>query len=135
MGQAASREPGLGANEGSSPAEPETPRRPVRPRELQDSLNFYLYHPLAWRLAQVLARTPLTPNSVSVIGGCFVVVAGIVYALGFANGWGWPGALLGLLLHMTWHVVDGADGDLAIFERRRANRGRTCEKHSVSARA
>jgi phosphatidylglycerophosphate synthase len=23
------------------------------------------------------------------------------------------GALLGMVLHMTWHVVDGADGDLA----------------------
>jgi hypothetical protein len=31
-------------------------------------------------------------------------------------GWGlvWPwAALLGMTLHMTWHVVDGADGDLA----------------------
>lgn len=85
------------------------PQRPRRARELQDSLNYYLYHPLAWQLARVLARTPITPNMVSVIGGCFVVAAGIAYAQP-----GWPGpALLGLLLHMTWHVVDGADGDLA----------------------
>ncbi len=84
-------------------------RRPQRPRELQDPLNHYLYHPLAWKLARALAHTPLTPNMVSVIGGGFVVAAGIVYA----QGWGWQGALLGLLLHMTWHVVDGADGDLA----------------------
>jgi phosphatidylglycerophosphate synthase len=89
------------------------PRPPQRPRELQDALNYHLYHPLAWRLALLLARTPITPNAVSVIGGCFVVAAGVVYALAYANGWGWPGALLGLLLHMTWHVVDGADGDLA----------------------
>jgi len=86
-----------------------SPPRPKRPRELQDSLNFHLYHPLAWRLATLLARTPLTPNMVSVIGGCFVVAAGIIYA----QPWGWPGALLGMALHMTWHVVDGADGDLA----------------------
>ena len=66
------------------------PLRPKRPRELQDSLNFHLYHPLAWRLALLLAKTTLTPNIVSVIGGCFVVVAGIVYA----QPWGWPGALL-----------------------------------------
>lgn len=90
-----------------------SPPRPKRPRELQDSLNFHLYHPLAWRLARLLARTPLTPNQVSVIGGCFVVAAGIVYVQTFLHSWGWPGALLGMLLHMTWHVVDGADGDLA----------------------
>lgn len=86
-----------------------TATRPARPRELQDALNFYLYHPLAWQLARLLARTPLTPNMVSVIGGGFVIAAAAAYALP-----GWPGpALLGMALHMTWHVVDGADGDLA----------------------
>ncbi len=93
-----------------------TPTRepPRRARELQDGLNHYLYHPLAWRLAQGLARTPVTPNAVSVCGGLFVVAAGAVYWQGPGWGLGWPwAALLGLMLHMTWHVVDGADGDLA----------------------
>ncbi len=88
-------------------------KRPQRKRELQDSLNHYLYHPLAWQLARQLAKTPITPNIVSVIGGGFVVAAGVVYAMGSTLGWGWHGALVGMLLHMTWHVVDGADGDLA----------------------
>jgi phosphatidylglycerophosphate synthase len=91
-----------------------TRERPRRPRELQDSLNYYLYHPLAWRLARALAPTPITPNMVSVGGGLFVVAAGIAYWRGAAWGLAWPWApLLGLALHMTWHVVDGADGDLA----------------------
>ncbi len=101
---------GAGQTGGGRPA---SPPQPKRPRELQDPLNFYLYHPLAWRLAQQLAKTPLTPNMVSVIGGCFVVAAGVVYAQTYLHSWGWPGALLGMLLHMSWHVVDGADGDLA----------------------
>lgn len=80
-----------------------------RPRELEDALNLHLYHPLAWRLAQRLARTSLTPNAVSVIGAGCVVAAAVVYA----QPW-WPiSALLGMALHMSWHVVDGADGDLA----------------------
>lgn len=88
--------------------------RPRRARELQDGLNHYLYHPLAWQLARLLAKTPLTPNMVSVIGGCFVIAAGYVYAQPAIAGHGWPWpALIGMLLHMTWHVVDGADGDLA----------------------
>jgi phosphatidylglycerophosphate synthase len=91
-----------------------TRERPRRPRELQDSLNHYLYHPLAWRLARLLAPTPVTPNMVSVTGGLFVVAAGIVYWRSPAWGMVWPwGPLLGTALHMTWHVVDGADGDLA----------------------
>lgn len=85
------------------------PVRPRRPRELQDPLNHYLYHPLAWQLARRLAHTPVTPNMVSVAGAMFVIAAAFCY-------WGmaWPaGAVLGMVLHMTWHVVDGADGDLA----------------------
>jgi len=97
------------AGEGTaSPAGAPT-RRPQRPRELQDGLNYWLYHRLAWQLARLLARTPITPNAVSVIGGFFVVAAAVAYA---QPGWPLP-ALCGMLLHMTWHVVDGADGDLA----------------------
>ncbi len=85
------------------------PKRPMRPRELQDPLNHYLYHPLAWQLARRLAATPLTPNMVSVCGGLMVVLAGVCY-----SGLSYPlSAALGMLLHMSWHVVDGADGDLA----------------------
>jgi phosphatidylglycerophosphate synthase len=66
-----------------------------------------------------LARTPLTPNMVSVIGAGFVIAAGIAYA----QPW-WPvSALLGLVLHMTWHVVDGADGDLARISGRSSPTG------------
>jgi phosphatidylglycerophosphate synthase len=85
------------------------PERPLRPPELQDPLNIHLYHPLAWRLARLLARTPVTPNAVSVFGGLMVIAAGAAYA-----GLAWPvSAALGMALHMGWHVVDGADGDLA----------------------
>ncbi len=88
------------------------PERPVRPRELQDPLNHFFYHPLAWQLAKLLARTPATPNMVSVFGGLLVVAAGIAYAQPGPLIYPWS-ALLGLALHMGWHIVDGADGDLA----------------------
>ena len=80
-----------------------------RPPELQDGLNRYLYHPLAARLARLLAATPVTPNIVSVVGLLLIWAA-----VGAYVGLGWPqGALLGFLLHAAWHVTDGADGDLA----------------------
>lgn len=84
-------------------------KRPARAREMQDALNHYLYHPLAWQLARLLSPTPITPNMVSVFGGLLVVAAGVVYWSTSGPLW----AMLGLLLHMSWHVVDGADGDLA----------------------
>jgi len=84
-------------------------KRPTRARELQDALNHYIYHPLAWQLARALAPTPLTPNMVSVFGGLLVVAAGVVYWSTTGPWW----ALVGMVLHLSWHVVDGADGDLA----------------------
>jgi phosphatidylglycerophosphate synthase len=87
--------------------------RPARAREMQDMLNHHIYHPLAWRLARMLAPTPLTPNMVSVVGAMFVIAAGLVY-WSTSGASGWPRwALLGMALHLAWHVVDGADGDLA----------------------
>jgi hypothetical protein len=76
---------------------------------MQDALNHYIYHPLAWQLARALAATPLTPNIVSVFGGLLVVAGGLVYWSTSGPWW----ALAGMVLHLSWHVVDGADGDLA----------------------
>ncbi|WP_407874876.1 CDP-alcohol phosphatidyltransferase family protein [Qipengyuania nanhaisediminis] len=80
-----------------------------RPPELEDWLNRRLYHPLSARLANALAPTPVTPNAVSVAGGALVVLAAGLYA----SGLGIAAAAAGLGIHMAWHVLDGADGDLA----------------------
>lgn len=92
---------------------------PERPRELHDVLNRRLYHPLARELAKKLAPTFITPNMVSIIGAGFVVAAAFAYT---QPSWPLP-ALVGLLLHITWHVVDGADGDLARMTGRSSVRG------------
>lgn len=80
-----------------------------RHSELEDPLNRWLYHPLAGRLAHLLRPTGVTPNAVSFLG-----MVAIVAAAGAYSWLAWPvGALVGLMLHMSWHVLDGADGDLA----------------------
>lgn len=80
-----------------------------RPRELEDGLNRFVYHPLAFRLAQLLRPTGISPNAVSVLGMMCVWAAAAAYV-----GLAWPfSVLIGLSFHMLWHVVDGADGDLA----------------------
>ena len=80
-----------------------------RPRELEDGLNLYLYHPLAARLARRLKPTGISPNAVSVFGCLLVWAAAWAY-----TGLAWPqGVAVGFTLHLLWHVVDGADGDLA----------------------
>jgi hypothetical protein len=81
----------------------------TRPRELEDPLNLFVYHPLAARLAVLLVPTGISPNAVSLLSLvclCLATWAFIAVA--------WPlNALAGLVFMLLWHVVDGADGDLA----------------------
>lgn len=90
-----------------------------KPRELQGFLNRFAYHPAARRLALWLSATAVTPNMVSVFGAAMVCATGVLYALV-----GTPAAIAaGFALHLLWHVVDGADGDLARLTGRASPRG------------
>lgn len=80
-----------------------------KPRELQGFLNRTIYHPAARRLASVLVPTPVTPNMVSVFGAAMVITTGVLYARVGTM----AAVLAGFAIHLLWHVVDGADGDLA----------------------
>lgn len=93
--------------------------RPQRPAELEDTLNARLYHPLSWRLAQWLAPTRVTPDMVSIAGALAIMLAALAYS---QQAWPWSVAL-GLALHMSWHVLDGADGDLARLTGRSSPHG------------
>jgi len=94
----------------STPAELPPLRTPRgRPPELEDGLNRFIYHPLAHRLALLLRPTGVSPNAVSVLGMLLVWGAAAAYV-----GLAWPQSVaIGFTLHLAWHVVDGADGDLA----------------------
>ena len=80
-----------------------------RPPEIEGWLNLHIYHPLSHRLAAALRPTGVTPNMVSVLGFLLICAAAGAY-----TGLAWPlSAALGCFLHLSWHVVDGADGELA----------------------
>ncbi|HEX4736500.1 MAG TPA: CDP-alcohol phosphatidyltransferase family protein [Allosphingosinicella sp.] len=84
-------------------------QRSIHPPEMEDWLNARIYHPLAGRLAEALAPTPVTPNMVSFAGWMLIVAAAFLY-----TGLPWPvSVLLGFPVHALWHVFDGADGALA----------------------
>lgn len=85
----------------------------TRVRAMQAPLDRMIFHPLAARLAHWLSGTPATPNMVSIAGGAAVVCAGIAYNQSdMQSGWFLP-VVAGFLIHLSWHILDGADGDLA----------------------
>jgi hypothetical protein len=93
----------------SGAADGERPEARTKPPELEDFLNRRLFHPLSRRLAVVLVPTFVTPNMLSLSGALLVLSAGVLYS--FVST---PMAIAtGFAMHLMWHVVDGADGDLA----------------------
>lgn len=116
MDKGAASETSSGSAEGEAVSEVSAQGRPI---DLEDWLNGTIYHPLSMRLARALAPTPISPNMVSIAGGLMIVMTAYVYGTSVS----WPGILLGLLIHMSWHVLDGADGDLARLTNRTSSTG------------
>ena len=84
--------------------------RPIRrTTEIEEITNLYFIHPLAGRLVPIFARLRVTPNAVSIMGMLFGILSAVAYYryedLRFA--------ITGFALMIAWHVMDGADGQLA----------------------
>jgi CDP-diacylglycerol--serine O-phosphatidyltransferase len=89
-----------------------TGRIPIRrTTEIEEITNLYLIHPLAGRLVPIFARLRVTPNAVSILGMLF----GILSAVAYYRYWNLRFAITGFALMIAWHVLDGADGQLARF--------------------
>lgn len=86
-----------------------SPAEPRRTAEIEEITNRYLIHPVASRLVPLLAKAHVAPNVVSVAGMVFGISAGAAYYRYRALEW----TIAGFLLMLAWHVMDGADGQLA----------------------
>ena len=82
---------------------------PGRPTEIEEASNRVLVHPVSRALVDRLVATPVTPNQVSIASVFAAGAAAVCYAQIV-----WPlNAFAGLAFQFAWHVLDGADGDLA----------------------
>ena len=89
-----------------------TGRVPIRrTSEIEEISNLYFIHPLAGRLVPFFARLRVSPNAVSILGMLF----GILSAFAYYRYWNLRSAITGFALMIAWHVMDGADGQLARF--------------------
>jgi phosphatidylglycerophosphate synthase len=82
-----------------------------RTTEIEEITNLYLIHPLAGRLVPIFAQLHVTPNAVSIVGMLF----GILAAFAYYRYWDPRFAIAGFALMIAWHVMDGADGQLARY--------------------
>jgi phosphatidylserine synthase len=87
----------------------ETSETVSRASEIEEITNLYVIHPVSTFLTPRFARLGITPNAVSVTGMAFGILAAFAYDHYRDLRW----AFAGFLLMIAWHVMDGADGQLA----------------------
>lgn len=94
-----------------------------RTAEIEEITNRYLIHPIASRLVPLLAGAHVAPNAVSAAGMVLGISAGFAYYRYRALEW----TLAGFLLMLAWHVMDGADGQLARLTHSQSHFGKVLD--------
>ena len=100
--------------------EPEPIRRT---REIEDATNLYVVHPIANRLTPLLRDLHVPANAVSIAGMVFGMLAGVAYY----HSHDLLSACIGFILMITWHVMDGVDGQLARLTQSQSELGKVLD--------
>ncbi len=80
-----------------------------RNTEIEEATNLYFIHPISGWLVPIFARAGIHPNTVSIAGAAAGILAAVAYYFHAAGGM----MFVGLGLMILWHILDGADGQLA----------------------
>jgi phosphatidylglycerophosphate synthase len=94
-----------------------------RTAEIEEVTNRWLIHPVAAALLPWFVAWRIPPNAVSFSGMACGLLAGFAYAHVPALTWVVPG----FLLMLAWHVLDGADGQLARLTHAQSELGKVLD--------
>lgn len=101
----------------------ETSESVRRESEIEEITNLYVIHPVSNFLTPRFARLGITPNAVSLAGMGFGILAAFAYHRFRDPRW----AVVGFLLMIAWHVMDGADGQLARLTNAQSELGKVLD--------
>ena len=91
-----------------------------RSSEIEEITNLYFIHPIAARLTRWFAQWHLTPNAVSLTG----MLSGVLAAVAYYHYQDLRYAFAGFVLMTVWHIMDGADGQLARLTKSTSQSGK-----------
>ncbi len=91
-----------------------------RTSEIEEFTNLYFIHPIAARLTLLFAKWHLTPNAVSLAG----MLSGLLAALAYYHYQDPRCVIVGFVLMIIWHIMDGADGQLARLTHSQSQSGK-----------
>lgn len=91
-----------------------------RTSEIEELTNLHVIHPISGWLTRHFARLGVAPNAVSLVGMAAGLLAGVAYHHVADPRF----AVAGFLLMVVWHVMDGADGQLARLTGKQSQTGK-----------
>lgn len=94
-----------------------------RTLEIEEATNRYFIHPVAGWLVPIFARLGVHPNTVSLAGMAF----GLLAALAYYHYQSPYAVLAGFILMIAWHIMDGADGQLARLTKKQSATGKVLD--------
>src|SRR3984893_2252500 len=97
-------------------------RATYKAREVEETLDVWIYRPLGYQLARAARLLGLTPNAVTAIGGLLGILAGHLFLYR-----GWVPSAWGIALLVTSEAFDSADGQLARLSGPYSKLGRILE--------
>ncbi|MGH8220691.1 MAG: CDP-alcohol phosphatidyltransferase family protein [Steroidobacteraceae bacterium] len=107
----------------SPPARAEGREPMRRTAEIEEITNLYFIHPLASGLVPPAARLGISANAVTMAGMLCGLLAGLAYSR-------YPDprfAFAGFILMILWHIMDGADGQLARLTQSQSQFGKVLD--------
>lgn len=99
-----------------------------RTAEIEEITNRCFIHPVASRLVPLAARLRLSANALTMAGMVFGLCAGLAYFRYQDPRF----AVVGFLLMIGWHILDGADGQLARLTHSQSHFGKVLDGISDS---
>jgi hypothetical protein len=94
-----------------------------RPSDIEEITNALFIHPISSRVALLLRDLHVSANAASILGMMFGLTAGVAY-FHYRD---WRSAAAGFALMIAWHIMDGADGQLARLTHSQSELGRVLD--------
>lgn len=87
-------------------------KKSLKPANTEEFFDVYLYRPIAFLLVKLFMKTDITPNTITVFGMIWGILAGYFLSKGV-----YPFIIYGTLFYQLGNVFDCADGQLARLKK------------------
>lgn len=94
-------------------------KKSLKPDSAEEFFDIYFYRPIAFLFIKLIAKTNVSPNTVTVLGMIWGILAGYLLSKGTTYGF-----FYGALIYQFANIFDCADGQLARLKKNYSELGR-----------